>query len=312
VSDPVRSPEREEVARPADLVSLATFSSRIAGLVRESLFAALFGIHPAADAFVVAFRIPNLFRDLFAEGALSSAFVPTYARVRAERGPEAGFALARTVLGTLLAITGTLALLGILFARPVVDLIAFGADEERRALAVPLTRIMFPFLPTVAVAAVWMGVLNSHGRYLVPAFAPVAFNLASIAGRAPAAARVGRRGGGRRWAVRAAGGLRRPMPGAGGVEGRVVAGHGRSVPRSRPRTIVWRMAPIAVALAGTQVMIVVTTGVATAHAGWVSAFQLRLRLIHLPIGLVGWRSGPSRWPPPPAARPPATPRASTM
>lgn len=283
---------REEVARPAALVSLATFSSRIAGLVRESMFAALFGIHQAADAFVVAFRIPNLFRDLFAEGALSSAFVPTYARVRAERGAEAGFRLARTVLGTLLAVTGTLALLGIVFARPVVDAIAFGASEDRRALAVPLTRIMFPFLPTVAVAAVWMGVLNSHGRYLVPAFAPVAFNLASIVGGAillllgwdVEAAMVG-------WAAFVLlGGLAQALCQLPSARRVGLVGTPRVDLAFRDpdlRTIVRRMAPVAVALAGTQVMIVVSTGVAMSHEGWVSGLNYGFRLIHLPIGLVG-------------------------
>jgi len=292
VPDPVRPAVREEVARPAALVSLATFSSRIGGLVRESLFAALFGIHPAADAFVVAFRIPNLFRDLFAEGALSSAFVPTYARVRAERGPEAGFLLARTVLGTLLAVTCTLALLGILFARPIVDAIAFGATEDRRAMAVPLTRIMFPFLPTVAAAAVWMGVLNSHGRYLVPAFAPVAFNLASILGGVALlllgwdveSAIVG-------WAVFVLlGGLAQALCQAPATRSVGLRGAPRVDLAFRDpglRTIVRRMAPVAVALAGTQVMIVVSTGVATGHEGWVSALNYGFRLIHLPIGLVG-------------------------
>ena len=286
------TPVREDVGRPAALVSIATFSSRIAGLARESLFGALFGLTPAADAFVVAFRIPNLLRDLFAEGALSSAFVPTFAKVREERGDAASFRLARTVVGTLMAVTGALALLGIFAAGPIVDLIAGGASSAVRSLAVPLTRIMFPFLPLVALAATWMGVLNAHKRYLVPAFAPVAFNAVTIAGGAsllalgysPSDAVVG-------WAVFVlVGGLAQALvqwPAARAVG---LKGLPRVDARFRDpdlRTIVRRMGPSAIALAGTQFMIVATTAIAAGNAGWVSGMNYAFRLIHLPIGLIG-------------------------
>jgi putative peptidoglycan lipid II flippase len=283
---------REAVARPAALVSVATLGSRIAGLARESLFAALFGASHLADAYQVAFRIPNLLRDLFAEGALSSAFVPAYSRIRRERGEAEALSLARRVLGTLLVVTGAVALLGILFAPAVVDVVAAGADAARRATAVPLTRIMFPFLPLVAIAAVLMGVLNAHGRYLVPAWAPVAFNVVTILGGlgllalgwSAEAAITG-------WAVMVVvGGLAQVLVQVPSARAVGLRGPPRPDPAFRDpdlRAVVRRMGPVALALAGTQVMIVVTTAVASREEGWVAALQYAFRLIHLPIGLVG-------------------------
>jgi putative peptidoglycan lipid II flippase len=283
---------REAVARPAALVSAATLSSRVAGVARESLFAALFGAGWVADAFVFAFRIPNLLRDLFAEGAFSGAFVPTFAKVRAERGDAAALAFARVVIGTLLAVTGALAVLGIVFAGPVVDVVASQAAGETRALTVRLTRIMFPFLPLVAAAAAVMGVLNSRGRYVVPAFAPVAFNLAAIAGGLlllalgwpPERAVVG-------WAVFVlVGGALQALVQVPALR---AVGY-RGLPRpdlafrdEGLRTVARRMGPVALALAGTQVMIVVTTSIASSHEGWAAALNYAFRLVHLPIGLVG-------------------------
>ena len=283
-------PVREAVARPAALMSVATLSSRIAGLARESLFAALIGAREGADAFNVGFRIPNLLRDLFAEGALSGAFVPVLNRVRAERGDPAAFRLARVVLGTLLAVTGGVAFLGIAFAPALVDLLA--PRVALRDLAIACTRVMFPFLPLVAAAAVLMGVLNTHRRFFLPALAPAAFNLVAIAG-GTALLLAGVRGDHAvlGWAVFVlVGGLAqagmqwRPARGVG-VRGPPVVDLAFRDPDLR--TIVRRMAPVALALAGTQVMLVVTTAVASSRVGWISALAYAFRIIHLPIGLVG-------------------------
>src|SRR5574341_1768869 len=101
-------------------ISAATMGSRVLGLLRDELFAALVGANRFSDAVVVAFRIPNLLRDLFAEGALSSAFVPTFAEHRRNRGVEAAVALANTVVGLILVVVGALTLAGILWAGPLV------------------------------------------------------------------------------------------------------------------------------------------------------------------------------------------------
>ena len=171
------------LARTAGLISAATMLSRLFGLVREQLFAALLGASLLADAFIVAFRIPNLLRDLFAEGALSQAFIPTFQRERTHRGDDAAFDLGNRVAGTLLVIVGSLVLLGALFATPICDFLGQNFDENpgQLELAATLTRIMLPFLPVISLAAVAMGMLNAHHRFTAPALAPAMFNIACIA-----------------------------------------------------------------------------------------------------------------------------------
>ena len=152
------------------------------GLVREVVFAALIGAGYHSDAFQIAFRIPNLLRDLFAEGALSAAFVPTYARTQKEGGREAGFALANRVLTLLAVLLGGLVVAAIVFAWPLVSALASGFDDEpgKAALTVFLTRIMMPFLLLVSFAAVAMGMLNAEERFGIPALSPALFNVVAI------------------------------------------------------------------------------------------------------------------------------------
>ncbi len=175
--------KRAGIAASAGLVSIATFLSRIGGLVREQLFASLMGAGFYSDAFVVAFRIPNLLRDLLAEGALSTAFVPTFTQRLLQGGKRDAYALGNLVLTTLLVVTGGIALAGMLFAHPIVSLIApgFAATAGKLPLTVQLTRTLFPFLPMIALAAVLMGMLNAQQKFFVPALAPALFNLAAIA-----------------------------------------------------------------------------------------------------------------------------------
>jgi len=170
------------IARAAGLVSGMTLVSRLLGLVREQVFAALIGAGYHSDAFRIAFRIPNLLRDLFAEGALSAAFIPTYARTRKEAGPQAAGLLANRVLGFLTVALGLLVLLGILLAWPLVAGIAPGFDDVpgKAELTVRLTRVMMPFLPLVSFAAVAMGMLNAEGRFGIPALSPALFNVVAI------------------------------------------------------------------------------------------------------------------------------------
>src|SRR5262245_20474463 len=122
------------------------------------------------DAFIVAFRIPNLVRDLFAEGAMSSAFVPTFTRHLTLHGKEAAWRLANNVINALLVVTGTLVVAGIVFAWPIVTMYAsdYAQVPGKLALTVRLTRVMLPFLMTAALAAAAMGMLNSLHHYFVP------------------------------------------------------------------------------------------------------------------------------------------------
>ncbi len=174
--------ERKTLLRTAGSISLATLVSRVLGLARDQVQSYYFGAGALTDAFVAAFRIPNLLRDLFAEGALSSAFVPTFTAERERSGTEAAWRLANRVVSSLAVILGALTLLLAVFAPQIVPFYAPGFSPEKAALAVTMTRILAPFLLCVALAAVAMGVLNTCGRFFLPALAPAAFNLAAILG----------------------------------------------------------------------------------------------------------------------------------
>ncbi len=176
------TPASPKLARSAGLIGAATMTSRILGLVREQVMAYLFGAGNAVDAFNVAFRIPNLVRDLFAEGAMSAAFVPTFTKYLARDGKPAAWRLGSNVLNALLVVTLVLVVLGMVFAEPLVGVLAgdYAEVPGKFELTVALTRVMLPFLTLVALAAACMGMLNSLDRYFLPALAPALFNVASI------------------------------------------------------------------------------------------------------------------------------------
>ncbi|HXF40818.1 MAG TPA: murein biosynthesis integral membrane protein MurJ [Blastocatellia bacterium] len=178
--------KRASVARSAGIISLAVMASRVLGLVREMVFAYFFGASRsfANDAYVIAFRIPNLLRDLFAEGALSSAFVTVFSDYLVTKDEKEAFRLSNLVATTLMVVLGVLVILGIIFAPQVVTAIARGLqnDREKFELTVRLTRIMMPFILVVALAAQAMGVLNARDRFGVPAMASTFFNVGSIIG----------------------------------------------------------------------------------------------------------------------------------
>ncbi len=158
-------------------------TSRLLGLAREVVLAHQFGASAAMDAYNVAFRIPNLLRDLFAEGAMSAAFVPTFTKHLATSGKPAAWRLGNHVVNALLVVTGALVLLGIVFAEPLV--LAFTADRfslnpDQIPLTVQLARIMLPALTFIAVAAAFMGMLNSLHHYFIPALSPAMFNVVTI------------------------------------------------------------------------------------------------------------------------------------
>ncbi len=175
---------RPNVARNAGIISIAVMASRILGLVRDQVFAILFGAGLQYDAFLTAFRIPNLLRDLFAEGALSAAFVTTFTQALETQGEEEAFRLSNRVATALMLVLGAICVLGWIFAPSIVRLLAPGFfDVPGKAdLTIHLTRIMIPFLLLIALAAKAMGILNARHNFGVPAIAPVFFNLGSIIG----------------------------------------------------------------------------------------------------------------------------------
>ena len=172
--------KQTSVARSAGIVSIAVMFSRVLGLVREMIFARYFGAGFLYDAYVVAFRIPNVLRDLFAEGALSVAFVKVFTDYQINRSEKEAWRLASLILNLLAVIMSLICIVGVIFSRQFVNLIADGFSPEKAALATTLTQIMFPFILLVALAAVAMGVLNTKGVFGIPASASTVFNIVSI------------------------------------------------------------------------------------------------------------------------------------
>jgi putative peptidoglycan lipid II flippase len=178
----VEQPVSRKLARSASVIALATVTSRVLGLVRDQVLAYYFGAGDAMDAFRIAFRLPNVLRDLFAEGAMSAALVPAFTRAVMLEGRQRVWSLGNNTINLMALVTGAIATAGIVFARPLVDFYAgeFSRVPGKLELTLLLTRIMFPFLTLVAVAAVLMAMLNALHRFFVPALAPAMFNVATI------------------------------------------------------------------------------------------------------------------------------------
>lgn len=284
------------LTRSLGLVSSLTMVSRLLGLVREQVFAALLGDSRFADAFQIAFRIPNLLRDLFAEGALSAAFVPTYARTLVREGREPAFRLARrlaTLVGVLLL---GIVILGVIFAGPLVAALApgFHLTPGKAEATVTLTRVMMPFLPLVSFAALAMGMLNAEEKFGYPAFSPAMFNVATILwGFLLVALAVPAEQIALGWAL-----------------GTLVGGAAQfliQVPplrkmgfRYRPewalmdpgiRQVGRLMAPATIGLAAVQINIFVNSYFASYEPGAVSWLTYAFRILYLPIGIFGVAAG---------------------
>ena len=287
---------RRSPLRATGLVSALTLLSRLLGLVREQVFAALLGAGFYADAFNVAFRIPNLLRDLFAECALSAAFVPTYTRLLVERGRGEAHRLACRLF-TLLAVTMALVVgLGVLGAAPLVAALApgYAGIAGKAEFTIFLTRVMMPFLPLVSFAAVAMGMLNSEERFGFPAFAPAMFNVVSVLW------------GGLLFAL----GFRPEQVALGWSLGTLLGGTAQFVVQLRPlralgfryhpewapgdaglRQIGALMAPATLGLAAVQINIFVNSYFASFEPGAVSWLSYAFRILYLPIGIFGVAAG---------------------
>jgi len=179
--DPHESLQRGVVSA-VGAIGLATLASRALGYVRDMVVARAFGAGPVTDAFFVAFRIPNLLRRLLAEGALSTAIIPVFSESLAHGGPESFGRMARAVAGAALVALCVVSTLGALLAPWIVAVMAPGwtADAGLFDLAVRLTRVMFPYLALVGLAALAMGALNAHHRFFTAALGPAALNVAMI------------------------------------------------------------------------------------------------------------------------------------
>jgi len=282
------------LARSAGLTGAATLTSRVLGLARDQVLAGLFGAGNDMDAFIVAFRIPNLVRDLFTEGAMSAAFVPAFTRYLTLQGRAAAWRLGNNVLNALLIVTLALVAAGTIFARPLVTLYAgdFASVPGKLDLTIRLTRVMLPFLTMVAVAAVAMGMLNSLHHYFVPALSPAMFNVATILCAIVLVPLMPPLGWPRIMAIAIAalvGGLGQIL-----IQLPPLRREGfRYAPVFEPtdkglRDVIVLMGPGTIGLAATQVNVFVNTLLATRQGpGAVSWLTYAFRLMYLPIGLFG-------------------------
>jgi putative peptidoglycan lipid II flippase len=274
-------------------MTIATMLSRVLGVGRDIVLTSVFGAGREMDAFNVATRIPNLVRDLFAEGAMSAAFVPTFTRHVKEKGIESAWRLGSNVINALIVVTGTLVVLGMVFAYPLAD---FYTDDKNfstnLALTADLTRWTLPFLTMVAIAVAQAGMLNSLRQFFIPAVSPAMYNVAIILSAlvmvpfAPAlgiepitAIAIGSLAGGMlqilaQWpALRASGFRYRPVldfkdPGL--------------------RQVLLLMGPGTIGVAAAQINLAVNTWLATSQGeGAVTMLNYAFRLMYLPIGLFG-------------------------
>ena len=291
---PPNSDSGAHLTRSAAVVGIATTASRLLGLVRDLSLAYYFGASNAMDAFYVAFRIPNLMRDLFAEGVMSSAFVPTFTRRLTTSGREAAWRLGTQLITALLVVTGVIVVLGIVFAEPLTRLFAqnFSQVPGKLELTIQLTRVMLPFLTLVAVAVACMGMLNSLGHFFVPALSPAMYNVSLILSAAVLVPLMPKAGFEPIMAI-ALGVI------LGGV-GQIVAqywmlrreGFRYRVtldPKDRGlREILSLMGPGTVAGAAMQLNLLVNTILATSQGpGAVSWLTYAFRVMYLPIGIFG-------------------------
>lgn len=288
------SSQTGKIARAAGTVSLAVFASRILGLVREQVFAGLFGAGYAIDAFVVAFRIPNLLRDLFAEGALSAAFVTVFTDYQQRLGPERTWRLANNVLLCFFLLVGGIALVGIFISPQLVGLMApdFALVSGKMDLTALMTRIMFPFLPLISLAAVAMGILNTKGRFFIPSLASSFFNLGSIVAGVGLSLLAPRFGVhpivGMAWGTLIGGFLQLavqvPLLWRVGFRPQWVL----DLKDAGLHRILKLMLPAVVGLSATQINIFINTFYAASCAqGSLSWLNYAYRLFHLPMGLFG-------------------------
>ena len=275
-------------------MSVAVFLSRILGLIREQVLAGFFGAGYAIDAFVVAFRIPNLLRDLFAEGALSTAFVTVFTYYDQRRGPDQTWRLANNVIVCFTLLVGGISLLGIFFSPQLVGLMApdFDLIPGKLELTWIMTRIMFPFLVLVNLAAVAWGILNAKGKFFVPALSTSFFNFGSIVAGLSLAIVLPRFGVpaivGMAWGILVGGVLQLlsqlPQLWKVGFRPQLVC----NWRDEGLQQILKLMLPAVVGLSASQINIFINTFYASScQQGSVSWLNYAYRLVHLPMGLFG-------------------------
>src|SRR3954452_5962703 len=287
-------PQAQRIStRATGVVGIAILCSRILGLVREQVFAGLFGAGRNLDIFLIAFRVPNLLRDLFAEGALSTAFVTTFSKKIATEGDASAWRLANKVATLTAIFMSAVTLVGIILSGPLIRWIAGGFAPEEQVMTTLLTQIMWPFILLVSIAALVMGMLNAKHVFGMPAMASTFFNIGSII----AGVSIG-------WWLDPHFGRRALI---GLAVGTLVGGALQMLVqfptlwkvgfRFRPdfawrdagvRTVLGLMGPAVIAASAVQVNVLVNASFASyLEKGAVSWLTIAFRLMQLPLGLFG-------------------------
>ena len=282
------------LTKSAGFISAATLASRVLGLVRDQIAAYYFATTLAMDAFTVATRIPTLLRDLFAEGAMSAAFVPTVTRYLTKDGKPAAFRLGSNVLNGLVLITGVLVALGVVFAEPLTRLFTkaeFAAIPGAIPLTVQLTRVNMPFLMLIAIAAGCMGLLNAMRRFFMPSLAPAMYNIVFIICALIGVPLFGRLG----------------LPPIMALSCGMLAGGVVQILTQLPalrkegyrhewvldpkdpglREVLVLMGPGSLGVAAAQINILVSTILATGIAGAAASLGFAFRFMYMPVGIFG-------------------------
>ena len=295
--------QHQNVTRAAGVVSIAVLVSRILGLARETAIGYYFASKTSADPFYLAFRIPNFLRDMFGEGILSKAFITTFLATETEDGEEAAWNLANRIFNLTFLVLIGITVLGIIFAPLVVDVLArdnfdknldttehFGFDSKIE-LAIYLTQLMFPYLLLVSLAAIAMGLLNSKGRFGIPACASAFFNVSSLA-------------------VGIGGYYVCPLldihPVTGMAFGVIIGGILQfliqvpsmsrvgfcyrpmlSLRDPRVLQVLHLIGPAVLGVAAVQVNLLTNTFFITSDSGWLTWITRAYRVMHLPIGIFG-------------------------
>jgi putative peptidoglycan lipid II flippase len=266
-----------------------TLLSRLTGFIRDIMLAAILGAGPVADAFFVSFRLPNHFRAIFAEGAFNAAFIPAYARIRTQAGPQAAKTFGDRIFTLLVVTQLVLLVLALAFTPQAIELLAPGFSHEPRqfALAVSLTRITFPYLLLITLVTLWGGILNALHRFAAAAGAPILLNLAMIATLAlafyfPSAAYAAA------WGVLISGVLQAMLVGGDTLYAGAMTWFRALRWDDDVRRFFTALVPATIGSAGTQLSLFADTIIASfLSAGAISALYYADRIDQLPIGVIG-------------------------
>ena len=283
------SDDHRSLAGTAGIIGVATFSSRILGFIRDMILARLLGASASADAFFVAYRIPNLLRELLAEGSMSAAFIPVFTEYHTLRSKRETWELVSATFTTLLSIATIIMLIGVVMAPTIVWLLApgFHEDPAKLKLTTLLTQVMFPYLIFISLAALTMGILNSLRAFAAPALAPVFFNICVIASALFLSPLLDEPVLGIAIGV-VIGGLAQLVTQLPGVQKQGLLFQWRFEPgHPGVKKIGWLIVPSLLGTSVTQINITVSTILASYFEGGPTYLFYGMRLIQFPLGIFG-------------------------